>query len=70
MHGLMPLLAHGALGSLDEILALVLIGGLAVVFVVVGFMSRREEADLPAQPDQPATGEQNESTAADHYRLD
>ena len=69
MHGLMPL-AHGVFGSLDEVLALVLIGGLAVVFVVVGFMSRREEADLPGETDQPTGSEQNESKAADHYRLD
>ena len=66
---LMPL-AHGALGSLDEIIPIALIGGMAVIFVVVGFMSRRNEgsSETPEQsPNPPPSGEQ---TAPDHFRLD
>jgi hypothetical protein len=70
-------LAHGALGALDEVLLMVVVGGLAAILAIVGFRSREEEVttentgELNAenaavgqqgQPAQPAT--------ADHYRLD
>jgi hypothetical protein len=67
-------LAHGALGALDEVLLMVVIGGLAAVLAIIGFRSREEEDTAEN------TGERNtETTAAsqpapqatpDHYRLD
>ncbi len=70
MLNLMPL-AHGALGSLDEIAA-ILVGLAAAVFVVLGFISRkREEETQPEQSGTPQLGaSQAETTASDHYRLD
>ena len=66
-------LAHGAVGSLDEIIPIALIGGMAVIFIVVGFMARRTEA-LPDEAEQPSTESQDDQTetvtAQDHYRLD
>jgi hypothetical protein len=78
MHVLQSLmLAHGAVGSLDEIIPIALIGGMAVIFIVVGFMARRSEGQPDDGPEQPpvqdAAGQiearQNES-AQDHYHLD
>jgi hypothetical protein len=39
-------LAHGALGFWDELLPIVMIGAFFVLIVVVGLMSRRNEAAL------------------------
>ena len=67
MLNFMPL-AHGALGSLDEIAAIV-VGLFASVFVVLGFLSRKREE----QTDQPSTTQiegQADPATSDHYRLD
>jgi|GEM_PF-4040702 hypothetical protein len=67
MLNLMPL-AHGTLGSLDEIAAIV-VGLAAAVFVVLGFISRkREEGAQAGQPDVPQASGQPDTP--DHYRLD
>jgi hypothetical protein len=71
MHVLQNLiLAHGALGSLDEIIPIALIGGLAVIFIVVGFMARKSEA-VPDKSEQATEDNRADAaTAQDHYRLD
>src|SRR5438552_3976421 len=58
-------------GGLDEIIRIALIGGMAVIFIVVGFMARRSEA-LPDEPTElPADDDPAETVAAqDHHRLD
>jgi uncharacterized membrane protein YuzA (DUF378 family) len=67
MLNLMPL-AHGTLGSLDEIAAVV-VGLAAAVFVVLGFISRKREDETQAgQPGASQAG--NQPDTPDHYRLD
>jgi uncharacterized membrane protein YuzA (DUF378 family) len=67
MLNLMPL-AHGTLGSLDEIAAVV-VGLAAALFVVLGFISRkREERTQSGQPGAPQVS--NQPDTPDHYRLD
>jgi hypothetical protein len=70
-------LAHGALGALDEVLLMVVIGGLAAVLAIVGFRSREQEetADKPGElntghPDNTVTSQPTQPASADHYRLD
>ena len=68
-------LAHGELGYTDEVIPLLLVGGLAIFMVIVGVIGRnRDEAladDSADQPvDEPASGDQHEPGADDHYRLD
>jgi hypothetical protein len=58
-------LAHGALGSFDELLPVVAIGILAAVLVFVGFRSRNEQED-EADAQTPPT----EQDSGEHYRLD
>ena len=71
MLNFMPL-AHGTLGSLDEIAAIV-VGLLASVFVVIGFLSRKREEQAEQQAGSGLsmhTDSQPETTVPDHYRLD
>jgi hypothetical protein len=70
-------LAHGALGALDEVLLMVVIGGLAAVLAIVGFRSREQEetAEKPGElntnnTDNTVTSQQTQPASADHYRLD
>ncbi len=67
---LMPL-AHGALGSIDEIAA-ILVGLAAAVFVVLGFISRKREEETQSEQSGVAQvgASQPETSASDHYRLD
>ncbi len=70
--GLLPL-AHGALGYLDEIAPLAIIGVMAALFVIFGFMSRKRETpadSAESNAGQGTAGPQGEPTAPDHYRLD
>lgn len=67
-------LAHGALGSLDEVLLMVVIGGLAAVLAIVGFRSREQEetAENTAElnPENTAASQPVPQATADHYQLD
>jgi hypothetical protein len=67
-------LAHGALGALDEVLLMVVIGGLAAVLAIVGFRSREEEETTENTGEQTAentrVGQPAPQATADHYRLD
>ncbi len=68
-------LAHGELGNADEIIPLLLIGGLAVIMVVVGVIGRNRDQSLAQdsaeQPvDAAASGDPDSPDADDHYRLD
>jgi hypothetical protein len=60
-------LAHGALGSLDELFPLLFGFGLIVMLVVAGVVSRSRE-DIP--PEAPTPDSQDQPAAPDHYRLD
>ncbi len=61
-------LAHGALGDLDELLPVLIAGALFVAVLVVGFMVRRRDTG-PAEPDQSAGDSQPGTEPADHFRL-
>jgi hypothetical protein len=61
-------LAHGALGDLDELLPVLIVGALFVAVVVVLFMTRRRDAG-PAEPDQSTADSQPGTEPADHFRL-
>ncbi len=63
---LMPL-AHGAVGYLDELLPVLIVGIPAVLLGAAMFIARKRE-DKPAES-APASG-QPESTRADHFNLD
>ena len=61
-------LAHGALGDLDELLPVLIVGALVVAVVVVVFMVRRRGAGA-ADPGQSAGDSQPDAETADHFRL-
>jgi hypothetical protein len=65
-------LAHGALGSLDEVLLMVVIGGLAAILAIVGFRSREQEetTENTGEHNAEAASKQAQQVTADHYRLD
>ena len=64
------LLAHGALGNLDELLPIIAVAGFALVLVVVGFINRSRGEETPSADESAPIPEQDANDAADHYRLD
>jgi hypothetical protein len=59
-------LAHGTLGSWDEIVPVIIVGLFTVIMIVAGLISRRNDESVNEQP--PATDSSEETD--NHYRLD
>jgi hypothetical protein len=59
-------LAHGALGSWDELIPVIIVGLFTVIMIVAGLISRRNEQSVEEQPPASNSPENTDS----HYRLD
>ncbi len=68
MIDVMPL-AHGAVGYLDELLPVLIVGIPAVLLGAAMFIARKRE-DKPAEPTPAGSQSNSEQAGPDHFNLD